>query len=769
MADSRQTKIVTYKLQGDTTDLMSELQAAVSTLDALDQKLTSVAAQARMVGGKDRTSLKRAAAISTAETQIGRLRHTLDPRTIETVSPDQLNLIKQMNAELIKIVSGLGKFKNESQVTQKALDKTATSLRGMNNNLRNANITISETTKNINDLYTALRSVYSKFILIRVLINYFLELYSVTADYVETMNLFNVATKGARTELSALAEEMADAYNTDIAPIKNSIAVFRQYANTMGFVREQANILSEGLTKITYDLSSLYNTTYEDMTKAVKSGLAGQTKSLMQYGISVHKATLEQYALNLGLEKSWSALSETEKVALRYIAILDQASSAQGDLARTLESPSNQLKIAKAQVQIFIRNLGALVTLVSQHILPVFNGLLIAVNSFVGAMAKAAGYEIPDYSDNLSATNEMFDDGTESVEEYEDAVKGLLAPMDEINQASDKDGGTLGAIDPAILAALESYDNLMSQVNTKTDILAEAFSHLIPPELSKGIGKTLGVGFEAFAAAINLVTQALTTASPVLNVVLNLLGYLLQGASWLLGNVVSPVLTFIGALTSNIWLLVAAFAALNLAQLAATGNWKSMMAVKIITMFKNLTVAITKNTTALVVNAAKAIASAAASAKNTVAKWIEAGAYWRVAIAAIAAAGAMALVVTGIVLAATATAESQANRSMNSGKTKVPAMAKGGVVSAPTLALIGEGRYREAVVPLGNSPQFKSMKDDIANEVLRKIGPAPYGRLGQPTRQPTPVVLNLNGREIARAILPDLGYAQPQTGVKLTR
>lgn len=764
MADSRQTKIVTYKLQGDTTDLMSELQAAVSTLDALDQKLTSIAAQARTIGGKNKNSLGRAAAISTAETQIERLRHTLDPRTIETVSPDQLNLIKQMNAELTKIVNGLGRFKSEATVTKKALDKTATSLRGMNNNLRNANITISETTKNVNDLY----SVYSKFILIRVLINYFLELYSVAADYVETMNLFNVATKGARTELSALAEEMADAYNTDIAPIKNSIAVFRQYVNTMGFVREQANILSEGLTKITYDLSSLYNTTYEDMTKAVKSGLAGQTKSLMQYGISVHKATLEQYALNLGLEKSWSALSETEKVALRYIAILDQASSAQGDLARTLESPSNQLKIAKAQVQVFIRNLGALVTLVSQHILPVFNGLLIAVNGFVGAMAEAAGYEIPDYSDNLNATNEMFDEGTESVEEYEDAVKGLLAPMDEINQASNKDGDALGAIDPAILAALESYDNLMSQVNTKTDILAEAFSHLIPPELSKGIGKTLGVGFEAFAAAIDLVTQALATASPVLNVVLNLLGYLLQGASWLLGNVVSPVLTFIGALTSNIWLLVAAFAALNLAQLAATGNWKSMTAVKIIQWFGNLTTKMWANTSAALANVAASIKAKVVSLALAAAIWWETAAWWQKAIAVIAAAGALALVVGGIVIAATSAASAQSQKTMNSGKKGVPAMAKGGVVSAPTLALIGEGRYREAVVPLGNSPQFKSMKDDIANEVLQKIGPTP-NRFGQPTRQPTPVILNLNGREIARALLPDLGYAQPQTGVKLTR
>lgn len=572
MADSRQTKIVSYQLQGNTTDLMHELQSAIKTLDALDQKLTHVASEARTLAGKDKTSLARASAISTAETQIEKLRRTFNPETLQAVSPDQLNLIKQMNTELSTIVTRLNRYKNAQAVSQTVLHNTRTSLRRMNKALRDADITLRKSESAWKSFTATVYKAQATLSVIRMLISYIGKLYDETADYVETMNLFNVATQESTQELYALAEAMEVAYNTDIKPVLNSIAVFRQYANTMGFAAEQADILSEYLTKISYDLASLYNVSNTDMTNAVKSALAGQTRPLMRYGISVHKATLEQYALNLGLEKSWSAFTESEKVALRYIAILDQATLAQGDLARTLESPSNQLKIAKAQLTVFVRNLGSLVTIISQHVLPVFNGFVIAVNNFLKVMNKAAGFVVPDYSDNLSANNQMLDEGTESAEEYEDAMQGILAPLDEINQESNQDKDALGTVDPKILDALEGYDNLMGQISTKTDLLADAFGNLLNPQLFEGVGSIVGAVFTTIGKGIEIISSAIITFSPVLSVVLDLLGLLLQGVGWLLDHVVSPVLSFVNALTSNIWLLVAAFAALNLAQLAVTGN-----------------------------------------------------------------------------------------------------------------------------------------------------------------------------------------------------
>ena len=380
MADSRkETRIVEYQLQGNTIDLEKSLKSAISTLDQLDQKLTNVASTSRVVAGRNTNSFGRASTISATQTQISKLRGTLSSGNLTAVSPDQLNLLNQLNNELSKASAKLGDFNKASAVTNKTLEKTKTVLRQANNAVRQSGIEVSKAAKK----WSAFGKVFTWATILRSAANLLIKGYKESIKFVETMNLFNVATKGSTESLYQFTEAMADAYNTDIGPILNAVAVFRQYANTMGLASEQADILGENLTKLGVDLASLYNTTNDEMFNALKSGLAGLTKPLMRYGISVHKATLEQEALALGIDKSWTQFTEAEKVALRYIAILKQTSAAQGDLARTLESPENQLKIASAQVQIFIRNLGTLVTMVTKFVFPVFNGFMIAVNKFL--------------------------------------------------------------------------------------------------------------------------------------------------------------------------------------------------------------------------------------------------------------------------------------------------------------------------------------------------------------------------------------------------
>ena len=100
-----------------------------------------------------------------------------------------------------------------------------------------------------------------------------------------------------------------------------------------------------------------------------------------------------------------------------------------------------------------------------------------------------------------------------------------------------------------------------------------------------------------------------------------------------------------------------------------------------------------------------------------------------------------------------------------SARAALPQMATGGVVSSPTVAMIGEGKYDEAVVPLGNSPQFKSMKESIADEVANRV----IGRSSLSASEQKYIILNVNGKEFARAILPDMATVAPQVGVTIKR
>ena len=120
-----------------------------------------------------------------------------------------------------------------------------------------------------------------------------------------------------------------------------------------------------------------------------------------------------------------------------------------------------------------------------------------------------------------------------------------------------------------------------------------------------------------------------------------------------------------------------------------------------------------------------------------------------------------------IMVAAGVAALAGALIAMRSRLGNVPGMATGGVVSAPTLTLVGEGRYPEAVVPLGNSPQFSSMKEDIANAVLQGMGVA-MSKRGSTSSRPGEIVLNIDGTRLARVMLPNLAGEQKRMGYNVT-
>lgn len=92
-----------------------------------------------------------------------------------------------------------------------------------------------------------------------------------------------------------------------------------------------------------------------------------------------------------------------------------------------------------------------------------------------------------------------------------------------------------------------------------------------------------------------------------------------------------------------------------------------------------------------------------------------------------------------------------------------PGMATGGVVSSPTVAMVGEGRYPEAVVPLGDSPQFASMKADIANAVLTAIN-ATGGGVGKSGGAPIELTVRLDSRVVAKEIYSPLQIEAARRG-----
>lgn len=134
--------------------------------------------------------------------------------------------------------------------------------------------------------------------------------------------------------------------------------VFNTIISGFGVASDQAYLMSKNLTQLGYDLSSFFNISYEDAFQKLQSGISGELEPLRRLGYDLSVARLQQEALNLGIEKSVMEMTQAEKSQLRYYAIMTQVTVAQGDMARTLNAPANQLRVLQAQVTQCARALG---------------------------------------------------------------------------------------------------------------------------------------------------------------------------------------------------------------------------------------------------------------------------------------------------------------------------------------------------------------------------------------------------------------------------
>ena len=230
----------------------------------------------------------------------------------------------------------------------------------------------------------------------------------------------------------------------DPTQMTNYAASVAQVTNSVGMTGEASVVTSEALSMLAGDMSSFKNLDMDTVMNNFSSGLLGQSRALYKFGIDTSNATLKQYALANGIKKNVSAMSQSEKMQLRMIAILDQSKVSWGDLAKTINSPSNQLRLLNNNFRSLSRTIGAIVLPAVAKILPYINGLVIAIRrlfewtaSMLGVdLSKVIGSSGGGYSDAFDGLEDSADDAKDAVDDTSDSVKKLskqLMGFDELN------------------------------------------------------------------------------------------------------------------------------------------------------------------------------------------------------------------------------------------------------------------------------------------------------------------------------------------------
>lgn len=312
-------------------------------------------------------------------------------------------------------------------------------------------------------------------------------------DFYEAANMFGVSMGDMTNEASGFIDKMEQLLGIDPSEAMNAMANIYSMTKSFGLAKEQAYTLSKSLTQLGYDLSSLKNIPISQAFTKIRSAMAGELEPMLQLGVDISQARLQQELLALGFNKQVSTLSQADKATLRYIAILKQTTDAQGDFARTLSSPANMIRILKAQLSGLARDVGSLLYPAMKSILPPLIAAVELIREFVQWVAKLMGVKVvlTDFAksaDSVGGIGDAMDDTADSTKKAAKALKDYTMGFDELNIIDPTQGSSgsgsgasagniLGDVD---LSGYDMFKQYNEEFAKQIDAIKQKIKNLLP-------------------------------------------------------------------------------------------------------------------------------------------------------------------------------------------------------------------------------------------------------------------------------------------------
>lgn len=203
------------------------------------------------------------------------------------------------------------------------------------------------------------------------------------SDLAEVQNVVDVTFPNMTSQVDKFAKSAAQSFGLSETMAKQYTGTFGAMAKAFGFTESQAYDMGSALTGLAGDVASFYNLSQDEAYTKLKSVFTGETESLKDLGVVMTQTALDSYAMANGFGKTTSAMTEAEKVALRYQFVQDQLSAAQGDFSRTADSWANQCRILSLQMDSLKASIG-------QGLINVFTPVLKVINTVIGRLATLA-------------------------------------------------------------------------------------------------------------------------------------------------------------------------------------------------------------------------------------------------------------------------------------------------------------------------------------------------------------------------------------------
>lgn len=309
-------------------------------------------------------------------------------------------------------------------------------------------------------------------------------------DFYEATDLFHNAMGNLSGEADTLISKMQGLLGVDPTKAMTYMATIQSLGTSFGLTSDKAYVLSKNLTQLAYDEGSYWNKDVAETFTAMSSAISGEIEPIRRLGVDLSQARLQQELLALGFNKQVSSLSQADKAVLRYIAIMKQTANVQGNLAQTIQSPANQIKILKAQLDMLAKSVGSLLYPAMKSILPPLIAAVQLIREFVQWVAKLMGVKIvfTDFTksaDSVGGIGDAMDDTTDSTKKAAKALKDYTMGFDELNiidptQGSSGSGGGASAGNILGDVDLSGYDMFKNYVGNAVDEIKAKLEKLAP-------------------------------------------------------------------------------------------------------------------------------------------------------------------------------------------------------------------------------------------------------------------------------------------------
>lgn len=447
----------------------------------------------------------------------------LDPKTVTDFSTAIGKLVEALAplASQMEVVSrGFGAMPSRMKSTIRASQQVVNSNKTMNKSYNSLGTQLARTMAKFWTLFYSMQRI----------VNIFADAFNSSNEYIESLNLFRVSMGDAGDTAMEFAEKVSALMGIDIAEWITNQGSFMRMSTGFGIATDKAEVMSKNLTQLAYDMSSFFNVDVQTAMDKLQSGMSGQIKGLKEWGYNLSVASLQETALRLGIEQSVRTMTEAQKAQLRYITLIERSNGVMGDMAKTINTPANALRVLKAHLERLERAFGNIVSVLVTKYIPYIMAFVELMEEGAKALADMWGFEIPDLPENnLEMGAEVIEGIGDESDETADKVAELkrqLMGFDELNiLKTDKEDTQLPSYDLGIdLPEYNFLSGLSTQYRKEIDEIKEKFKDLIKVlEKLEPLIKGLAILF-AFEWVVNTVSKltalkgAFTLTSSVLGV-----------------------------------------------------------------------------------------------------------------------------------------------------------------------------------------------------------------------------------------------------------